>query len=518
MVGKRIGPYEVLDTLGVGGMGTVYRARVVDAGRGLVADEHVALKVVHPQLLQQPGFFKRFLREAEIGQQVAHENVVRTLDCDARLEDGQQQHYLVMELVEGQTLRGLTDELGTVPEELCRHIAREVARGLAAIHAASAVHRDLKPENVLITRDHAVKVMDLGVAHLQDEVIRLSRTGAFIGSVEYAAPEQFRSKTDPVDGRADLHALGVVLYELATGRHPFRSGDTHETLRRVLEGDCRRAGEVNPELSAWFDELVHTLMSREPADRFPTADDLLEVLESGERSTWWEDRARALRARRPPSQRRIRLPRDTALYGREPDLQRLRTAFESAREGQGRVVLVEGEAGIGKTRLVDAFVSRLYEDGESLHFLFGSYPPGGAATAAGAFSTAYREQFGGEGLEDALAEYVGDTPLLIPAFAALLRGDARPEGAVSLTKDSLQTVFVHATRALARERPTIVLIDDLHFAPEAGRALFSAIAAAIPEHPVLLIGTMRRGVSESWVSSATRLEHVSQIVLPRLGP
>ena len=128
MQGKRIAQYEILDTLGVGGMGTVYRARVSDGARGLPVGEQVALKVVHPQLLEQPGFFKRFLRKAEIGQQVTHENVARTYDCDALLVDGRQQHFLVMELVEGQTLRGLADELGTVPEELCRHIAREIAR------------------------------------------------------------------------------------------------------------------------------------------------------------------------------------------------------------------------------------------------------------------------------------------------------------------------------------------------------------------------------------------------------
>ena len=182
MEGKRIGPYRLLAPLGRGGMGTVYRAEVQKTVAGLSAGTVVALKVIHPHLLETEGFFKRFLREAEIGRQVEHENVVRTFDCDALLVDGQQQNFLVMEYVEGQTLRDLLDELERVPEELCRHIGREIAQGLAAIHAAGVVHRDLKPENVLITPDHVVKVMDLGVARLDDEAIRLSQAGAFVGS------------------------------------------------------------------------------------------------------------------------------------------------------------------------------------------------------------------------------------------------------------------------------------------------------------------------------------------------
>ena len=163
-----LGVYRLEAELGSGAMGKVWRA-TGPAGP-------VAVKVIHPHLLESPGFFKRFLREAELGKSVVHPNVVRTLDVDAITVGGTQQNFLVMEYVEGQTLRGLLEELTRVPEELCRHIGREMAKGLAAIHAAGAVHRDLKPENVLITKEHAVKVMDLGVAQLAGESLRLSRS------------------------------------------------------------------------------------------------------------------------------------------------------------------------------------------------------------------------------------------------------------------------------------------------------------------------------------------------------
>ena len=244
--GESIGPYRILSDLGSGGMGTVYLGEVVRQAAGLDVGARVAVKVVHPHLLEKAGFFKRFLREAEIGRAVHHDNVVRCHDCDALRVEGEQTHFLVMEYVEGQTLRALLDELETVPEELCRHVGHEIAAGLEAIHAAGVVHRDLKPENVLITDDHVVKIMDLGVAQLQDAAIRLSQTGHFVGSIHYAAPEQFGAQSDRIDARADLHALGAILYELSSGRHPFHDDDPRAVLRRVLDETPRPLADLNP--------------------------------------------------------------------------------------------------------------------------------------------------------------------------------------------------------------------------------------------------------------------------------
>jgi tetratricopeptide (TPR) repeat protein len=518
MEGTRLGAYRIERELGSGGMGKVYLAEVAGKAPGLDAGIRVALKVIHRHLLEAPGFFKRFLREAEIGKAVSHPNVVRTYDVDALVLEGRQHNFLVMEYVSGQTLRELLGEMETVPEELCRHIGREVSRGLAAIHAAGVVHRDLKPENVLISPEHEVKIMDLGVARLADEAIRLSQTGAFVGSVHYAAPEQFRGGGKEVDGRADLHALGLILYELASGVHPYLADDVPKVLRRILDESPRRLSELNPQLSPFFEEAVHQLLAKDRADRFASANDLLRILEEGERSTWWGRRARAIRAETKRPLRRIRIPRETAVYGREEELEQLRRRYEKAADGEGQVVLVEGEAGIGKTRLVDELVGRLQRDGEDLSFLFGSYPPGGAATAAGAWSTAYREHFGAEGLAESLGEYLAATPALIPAFAALLRGEPAPAGEAALTKDSIQTVFANVTKALAKERTTVVLIEDLHFAPEEGLALFAALSHVIPEHRVLLLGTARSLLADEWRADLDRLDHAGRLALARLGP
>jgi tetratricopeptide (TPR) repeat protein len=511
MVGERLGPYAIDRELGSGGMGKVFAATVAERTPGLTTGERVALKVVHPHLLESPGFFRRFMQEAQIGASIQHDNVVRTHMCDQLIVDGTHHSFLVMEYVEGQNLRDLLKELDKVPEELCRHIGREIARGLGAIHGAGVVHRDLKPENVLITAEHVVKVMDLGVAQLTEESIRLSHSGAFVGSAEYAAPEQFGGE---VDHRCDLHALGLLLYELACGQHPYRADDFRTVMKQVCEVAPRRAGDINPQLSAFFEEVVHTLLAKSREDRFDDAATLLGVLEEGEDSEWWHERAKALQVETKRPLRRIRIPRETAVYGRDKELERLRGLYEQAKSGDGRVVLIEGEAGIGKSRLVDELVARLLADGEELDFLFGSYPPGGAATGGGAFSLAYREHLGAAGSEEVLT----DSPLLVPAFDAVLRGEPTPSGVVELTKDSLATCFIHATRHLAQERPTVVLIDDLHFAPEEARDLFTAVGLAVPGHRVLLIGTMRPGVTEDWVANVTRLDQTTRLELPRLGP
>jgi serine/threonine protein kinase len=159
MQGDRLGPYVIEEELGSGGMGKVYSATVGGRTPGLDVGTRVALKIVHPHLLEVPGFFMRFMREANLGASIRHENVVATLLCDQLVVDGVPNAFLVMEYVEGQDLRGLLGELDTVPEELCRHIAREIAKGLGAVHAGGVVHRDIKPENVLITAEHVVKIM-----------------------------------------------------------------------------------------------------------------------------------------------------------------------------------------------------------------------------------------------------------------------------------------------------------------------------------------------------------------------
>ncbi|MGQ0614403.1 MAG: serine/threonine-protein kinase [Planctomycetaceae bacterium] len=504
--GDALGTYRILSRLGAGGMGAVYLAEGS-------AGERVALKVIHSHLADEPGFEKRFLREGEIGRRIRHPNVVSTLEasCEGRGAGGRR--FLAMELVEGQTLRALLEELGRVPERLCRHIGRETARALEAIHGAGIVHRDLKPENILITGDHEVKVMDLGVARLPDESLLTSEQGAFAGTILYAAPERFLEKgSQPA---ADLYSLGLILYELATGQHPFRSDDVAEVMHRQIHEVPRPAGALCPQISPFLEDLIRALLAKDPAARPSSAAVVAEALERGEASAWALGRARAGAL---PARRRTRVTREAALVGRDAEMARLRAAFARAHAGEGRLLLLEGEAGIGKTRLCADFVEALEQEGESFHLLAGTYLPGGAATASGAFSSAFREYFGGAPLEEALVAHLPETPLLAPAFAALLRGEPPPAGQEALTKESLQRVFLQATRSMAAERPVLLLLEDFHCAPPEGLALLAALAATIPGERVLLLATLRPGLPPDWLASLERLEQTERILLGRLGP
>lgn len=513
--GDRLGAVRIVRLIGSGGMGKVYEA-VVDAPSPPLAAGRVALKVLHPHLAESPDARARFRREGESGKSIRHENVVRTLDCGSALVDGRPADFIVMELVEGQTLLALLGELGRVPEGLCRHVALEVARGLAAIHAAGILHRDLKPENVLITGDNVVKIMDLGVARAGSESSRLTGEGMFVGSMRYAAPEQLGG-SGALDGRADLYSLGVLLHELLSGSSPHPGTDWRAMADRILHEPAPRLGIVNPQVSPFLEELVHALLAKDRDDRIPSAADLVAILERGEDSPWWTERASVLRATTLRPLRRIDVPRESALVGREAELAALRRAHRAASAGAGQVILVEGEAGIGKSRLVDELVAQLQREGEDLEFLHGSFAPGAAAAAGSAFAAAFRDHFGEAGLDEALGQALAQTPLLVPGFAAMLSGKALPPGAMALSRGAVQTCFIETTRALAARRIVVVLIDDLHFASEEDRGLFAALAMAIAEHRVLLIGTSRPPLDEGWASRIMASGRAARLVIGRLG-
>ena len=517
MLGETLGPYRLVAELGSGGMGTVYLAETVEARPGVEAGRRVAVKVIHPQLLGSPGILRRFLREAEIGRTVVHPNVVRTLDAGTAEVGGKEVPWLAMEYVQGQTLREVLQEEGLLAEELCRHVGREVARALEAVHAAGVVHRDLKPENVLITQGQEIRLMDLGVARLQDEVTRLTRTGVFVGSMNFAAPEQLREGGADVDGRADLFSLGVLLYEVSTGTHPFGKGDIAALLRRVLFEDPRRASEANPGLTPFFEEVVHRLLAKDREKRFPTARDLLDVLTEGEQCTWWRCRAHAIQKETRRPLRRIRVPRETPLVARDAELERLAGLWREAKEGRGQVVLVEGEAGIGKSRLLDEFLLRLEREGEDFNGLAGAYPPVGVPSGAGAVATAYREFLGDQGLEEALRGCLTGSTALVPGLAAFLRGESAPRGEATLSREALGEAVVRITRHLAGAKPTLVLIDDLHFAHDEGRALFATLAYSLAGERVMLVGTAGLEIPRAWTAAMEQLPNVARLPLSRLG-
>lgn len=372
-----------------------------------------------------------------------------------------------------ESLRSLLSEVERAPEQLCRRIARNVAIALVPLHHAGR-----------------------GYGRLDLDSIRVLAGGGVA----------LRAFADPAPSRAspreDMRALGAVLSELATGE-PVS-----------VAAPRRRVGDVRSQLSSFFEELVDVLLGSD-SEVGLTARQLVGVLDEGERSAWWRARARALRLSTRKPLRRIRIPRETSLHGRAPQIEELLAIWQRAKSGSGQVALIVGEAGIGKSRLVDEFVARVADEGEDFHFLFGSSPPGGAALTLGAYADAYREQLGEGRISETLAQYLPDAPFLVAALSALLQGE--PTGNDRFTKETLQSAFVQLTRALSSELPTIVVLDDLHFAPEEGLGLFAALAAAAAGQPLLLVGTARPELPPAWVAEIVRSEHGRTISPPRLA-
>jgi tetratricopeptide (TPR) repeat protein len=475
-----LGPYRIEREVGRGGMGVVYEAH--DPARGL----RVAIKTIHPWLVSTESSVERFAREARLGQRVRHENVVRTVDmgCHGGVR------FLVMDFVEGRSLRVLLEELGIVPEALIRVIAGQVTAGLDAIHREGIVHRDLKPENVLITRDHRVQIMDLGVAKLPEATLDLTREGQFVGSIHYAAPEQLEGGTTGT--ASDLYSLGVILHELATGKNPFRADSPGAAVQAHLH---HTPGPV-PHLTPFLAAVIRTLLAKDPADRFDSAEELGRALEGGERSTWWAARDRGPTA---PARPVVPVHRETALHGRESELEALRALWEEAREGKGSAVVLEGEPGIGKSRMVREFLAGVQG---TANLLYGAYPETGGM---GGLCDAVVDRFGAANLERALAPLLTETPALVPAFCAFLR---RETGGAGLESDALVAMCCRLFAGLCEQHPTIWVTDDLHLAPEVGRSIARAMARTAPARRGLLLLTSRDPVPSLPDAKTIRLERL----------
>ena len=490
--GTRIGEYEVEHELGRGGMGVVFAARGADGTR-------VAVKVLHPHLASTSGMAERFRREAALGRRIDHENVVRTLAVGTATLGRASHPFLVMEYVEGRTLRDLLEDLGALPEALLREIAIQVTNGLAAIHAGGVVHRDLKPENLLVTEGHQVRITDLGVARLQEVTTPLTIEGQFVGSLRYASPEQCVGRA--VGTASDLYTLGIVLYELVTGTHPFEADDPRALLSAHLQQQPTPVTERRPEVSAFLAEVIAVLLAKDPALRFASSAELAAVLREGEDGRWWVERREALSSRS-----RLRLPirRETGMHGRALELRRLDASWADAREGRGAVVLIEAEAGFGKSRLVDAWIASRAE--REAEVLYASYAP---ARGRGGMRDAIVERFGLENLESHLRPLLAELSELAPAFVAMVRHEGTPDGSAPLSRGSLAAVLVRVLRGLAAQRPVIWIVEDLHFADANARALVLSLARTLADTPALLLVTTRPGLD------ATELEQLAK--LPRFG-
>src|SRR3954471_5603046 len=279
-VGHTVGNYEITATLGSGGMGTVFLAEHPRIG------SKVALKAINPEFARSAEVFARFVNEAKAVNQIGHDHIVDITDFGiARTGDC----YFMMEYLEGDTVSGALKKAGRLPPDRALSIAAQIADALSASHEHGIIHRDLKPANIfLILRDDVedfVKVLDFGLAKLTygDELgMYPSRVETMMGTPYYMAPEQCEGRAE-FDHRSDVYALGVILFEMLTGKVPFGGEGYGEILAKHIRVPPPAARSLVPDLSPALDTILARALAKSPGDRFQTMSDFRKALQDPER-------------------------------------------------------------------------------------------------------------------------------------------------------------------------------------------------------------------------------------------
>jgi len=505
----RLGPL-----LGAGGMGAVFAATHEISG------EHAALKIVLPDKLDDGGsLLPRFLREARLASRIHHPHVVRVVST-GRWGPDRDRYYLAMEKVDGLSLGDLVD--APLSEGAIVGIACQILEALGHVHARNILHRDVKPDNVLVARDAGgalhCKVTDFGIAAAVGEATstRLTQEGAAIGTPAYMAPEQAMAVTLDAP-QVDLYGVGVLLFRMVTGRLPFEGSLTRVMFAKVTEDPpepLRRDGSALP---APLAAAIRKLMARKPEHRYGfAADALVDLRPLAEPPTlddagWREAGGRGERAHGAPNELGsaptlavagfVAPPPDEILWGREPDFAALEALAAEAEEGVGRVAVVFGAPGIGKSRLVESFAVGLAESGRFrvLRSSFHAAAGGLESLRAGVdrlFGTGGRSR---EQVADVVREFLRQAGDDDEAEAAELVAFLRPaatdviDGAAA--RGRRFALILRLLRRIARQRPVLVVVDDVHAGGSDSAAFIEYVLfeADFEPLPLLFLATSRVG-------------------------
>lgn len=264
MIGKTIDRYKIVDKLGEGGMGSVWKAEDTKLSR------LVALKTLSPHLAEDEEARERFVREAQAASALNHPNITTVHD----LLDVDDEHFICMEYIEGKTVRDMI-ESGRVGVKKAVDIILQAAEALSAAHRKGILHRDIKSANIMVSMEGNVKVMDFGLAHLGDRS-QLTRTGTTMGTLAYSSPEQLTGR--PYDERNEIWSLGIVLFELLSGHMPFKGPSEGELVFSIINNEPERLADLRDDLPENLEPAVLKMLEKEPANRYQTFDELLDNL------------------------------------------------------------------------------------------------------------------------------------------------------------------------------------------------------------------------------------------------
>jgi eukaryotic-like serine/threonine-protein kinase len=268
--GDTLDHYRIDAAIAHTGMSVLYHATDLNSGR------QVAIKVPLPEMEADPVLLERFKREQEIGQQLDHPGVVKTFHDEDR-----SRLYMVIEWVDGRLLRSILNEKKKLPPERAVKIAAGILDALDYMHKRGIIHRDLKPENVMVGADDQIKLIDFGIA-MKEDARRLTfvNVSSLLGTPDYISPEQVKGARG--DQRSDIYAVGIMLYELLTGRVPFLGPNPLAVMNERLLNDVKPPRELNPEISPELEEILYRALEREPRHRYATASEMVWDLEHQE--------------------------------------------------------------------------------------------------------------------------------------------------------------------------------------------------------------------------------------------
>ena len=263
--------YEIIQQIGVGGMAKVYKAK------DRLLDRFVAIKVLKEQYAEDDEFLKKFNNEAQSAAKLNHINIVNVYDIGQDLFEGRKIYYIVMEYVEGETLKDLIDSERQLSNHDIIDYSVQIAQALKSAHNSGIIHRDIKPQNILIDKYGLAKVTDFGIARVSSNAT-ITYTSSILGTVHYISPEQAKGKI--VDEKSDLYSLGAVMYEMATGKVPFDADNSVGIAVMHIQDKAKPAKDLNPNLSDHLNYIIMKLLEKEPANRFLNASELIDSLEN----------------------------------------------------------------------------------------------------------------------------------------------------------------------------------------------------------------------------------------------
>jgi tRNA A-37 threonylcarbamoyl transferase component Bud32 len=489
LAGTTLGNYEVENLLGKGGMGVVYKARQISLNRP------VALKILDPILSSDSSFVRRFQQEAEAIARLHHANIVQIYD----IAEDQDLRFFSMEYVDGQTVADICAREGIIEIGEALRIVLQAGRALEHAHLNGIIHRDIKPSNIILDKENAVKVMDFGLARLLGQT-RVTEASTIMGTADYMSPEQARG--EPAIGHhTDIWSLGVVLYEMLTNRTPFVAANDSALLHKIIYEEPLDVISLNPEVPTGLAIVLSRAMAKDKDRRYESVTEFLkdilnfENLERRKRpprgrygKTVAMDAAEAVKERGAGFAGE-RMP----FVGRKNEWTKILEALTQTAFGQGKLIMIGGEPGVGKTRLTEeimveaiqkgflCLLGRCYEMQSGQPYMpFVEIVESAARTID---PEALLQAFG-----EAAPEVAKMAPEIRRKFPHIPEPiELPPEQEQRYTFNSIAEFIERA----AKVQPLLLVLEDLHWAGESTMLLIQHIARQIESMPVLIIGTYR---------------------------